>query len=160
MGYDWSYNRSSTIFSALSDSIQTNFTGLRQSFQPYRTRYKQTLPVLDNPSHIGTCFPTAHVFSRHMCSHGLPWHMFSPGTRFNVTYFPVAHVLTGTCFPLAYVFPRHMFSRGTCVPAVSRGTCIPSAHVSPRHILSQGTCFPVTLVTYETNTKKKHCFTV
>jgi hypothetical protein len=34
--------RSSTILSALSDSIPTNFTGPRQSFQPYRTRYKQT----------------------------------------------------------------------------------------------------------------------
>ena len=40
----------------------------------------------------GICFPTAHVFPRHMCSHGLPWHMFSPGTRFTVTYFPVSHV--------------------------------------------------------------------
>ena len=40
--------RSSTIFSALSDSIQITITGPRQSFQPYRTRYKQTLPVLDN----------------------------------------------------------------------------------------------------------------
>ena len=47
MGYDWSYNRSSTIFSALlSDSIATNFTGPRQSFQPYRldtnTRYQSS----------------------------------------------------------------------------------------------------------------------
>ena len=40
---------SSTIFSVVSDSIQTNITGPQQSFQPYRTRYKQTLPVLDNP---------------------------------------------------------------------------------------------------------------
>ena len=46
MGYDWSYNWSSTIFSALSDSIATNFTGPRQSFQPYRldtnTRYQSS----------------------------------------------------------------------------------------------------------------------
>ena len=38
----------STIFSVLSDSIQTTLTGLRQSFQPYRNRYQQTLMVLDN----------------------------------------------------------------------------------------------------------------
>jgi len=42
------HNRSSTILSVSSDSIQTNFIGSRQSFQPYRTRYKQTLPVHDN----------------------------------------------------------------------------------------------------------------
>ena len=40
--------RYSTILSALSDSIQTNITGLRQTFQSYWTRYRQTLPVLDN----------------------------------------------------------------------------------------------------------------
>jgi hypothetical protein len=49
IGLDTNKNyRSSTIFPALSDSIQTTVTGPRQSFQPYRTRYKQTLPVLDN----------------------------------------------------------------------------------------------------------------
>jgi hypothetical protein len=42
------HNQSSTIFSALSDSIQMKVNGPRQSFQPYRTRYQQTLPVLDN----------------------------------------------------------------------------------------------------------------
>ena len=45
MGYDRSYNRSSTLS---SDSIQTNITGPRQSCQSHRTRYKYTLPVLDN----------------------------------------------------------------------------------------------------------------
>jgi len=40
--------QSSTIFSVLPDSIQTTLIGLRQSFKSYRTRYRQTLPVLDN----------------------------------------------------------------------------------------------------------------
>ena len=40
--------QSSTIFLVLPDSIRTTLIGLRQSFKSYRTRYRQTLPVLDN----------------------------------------------------------------------------------------------------------------
>jgi hypothetical protein len=40
--------RSSTILSAILDSIQIIIIGTRQPFQPSRARYKHTLPVFDN----------------------------------------------------------------------------------------------------------------
>ena len=95
----------------------------------------------------GICFPTAHVFPRHMCSHGLSWHMFSLGTRFNVTYFPVAHVFhrhmfsLGICFPTAHVFPSHMCSRGFLWHMHSLGTRFTTGHIFPRHMFSRYTCY-------------------
>jgi hypothetical protein len=80
----------------------------------------------------GTCFPEVYVFPRFTVAH------VSPGTRFTLAYFPVAHV-----------FHRHMFSPGICFPI--HGTCFPEAHVFPRlpvahvfprHTFHHGTYFP------------------
>ena len=81
----------------------------------------------------------------------------SPGTRFTMAYFPVAHVIhrhmfsPGICIPVAPVFPSHMCSHGC-----PWHMFLP-VNVSPWHISSQGTCLPVIPVdTFETNTIKGH----
>jgi hypothetical protein len=64
---------------------------------------------------LGICLPTAHVFPRHMCSHGLPWHML---------FYP------------AHVSPRHIFSQGTWFPVTlvdTYETNTKKKHVFPRN---------------------------